>query len=57
MSSHLFQTVLLHVSSLFLLAVLGWDLVQSEIPAVDFIHKYEHVFAFKCVLIPLISDA
>ncbi|EIW62227.1 alpha/beta-hydrolase [Trametes versicolor FP-101664 SS1] len=25
--------------------VLGWDVVQSEIPAVDFVHKYEHNFA------------
>lgn len=26
--------------------VLGWDVVQEEIPAVDFVRKYEHVFAF-----------
>jgi len=26
--------------------LLGWESVQSEIPAVDFVHKYEHVFAF-----------
>ncbi|KAF9648151.1 alpha/beta-hydrolase [Thelephora ganbajun] len=26
--------------------VLGWDVVQEQIPAVDFVHKYEHVFAF-----------
>ncbi|KAI0301889.1 Alpha/Beta hydrolase protein [Multifurca ochricompacta] len=26
--------------------VLGWDVVQSQIPAVSFVHKYEHVFAF-----------
>ncbi|KAH9175718.1 alpha/beta-hydrolase [Lactarius sanguifluus] len=25
--------------------VLGWDVVQSQIPAVGFVHKYEHVFA------------
>jgi len=25
--------------------VLGWDVVQDQIPAVDFVHKYEHVFA------------
>jgi len=30
--------------------LLGWESVQSEIPAVDFVHKYEHVFAFKLVL-------
>jgi len=26
--------------------ILGWDVVQEEIPVVDFVHKYEHVFAF-----------
>ncbi|KAJ7226637.1 alpha/beta-hydrolase [Mycena haematopus] len=26
--------------------VLGWDVVQAEIPVVDFVHKYENVFAF-----------
>ncbi|KAJ7709216.1 serine carboxypeptidase-domain-containing protein [Mycena metata] len=26
--------------------VLGWDVVQHEIPVVDFVHKYENVFAF-----------
>ncbi|KAF9652110.1 alpha/beta-hydrolase [Thelephora ganbajun] len=25
--------------------VLGWDVVQDQIPAVDFVHKYEHLFA------------
>lgn len=25
--------------------VIGWDVVQYEIPAVDFVHKYEYVFA------------
>lgn len=25
--------------------VLGWDVVQEQIPAVSFVHKYEHVFA------------
>ncbi|KAH0586840.1 hypothetical protein H2248_005685 [Termitomyces sp. 'cryptogamus'] len=25
---------------------LSWDVVQEQIPAVDFVHKYEHVFAF-----------
>jgi len=24
---------------------IGWDVVQSEIPSVAFVHKYEHVFA------------
>ncbi|KAH9065161.1 alpha/beta-hydrolase [Lactarius deliciosus] len=27
-------------------AVLSWDIVHRQIPAVDFVHKYEHVFAF-----------
>ncbi len=31
-------------------AVIGWDVVQGQIPAVDFVHKYEHVFAFKSVI-------
>ncbi|KAJ7735124.1 alpha beta-hydrolase [Mycena maculata] len=26
--------------------VLGWDVVQGEIPVVDFVHKYTNVFAF-----------
>ncbi|KAK7053792.1 alpha/beta-hydrolase [Favolaschia claudopus] len=26
--------------------VLGWDVVQSEIPVVDFVRKYQNVFAF-----------
>ncbi|KAI9059042.1 alpha/beta-hydrolase [Trametes sanguinea] len=26
--------------------VLGWDVVQTQIPAVDFVHKYEGVFSF-----------
>ncbi|KAK0490289.1 Alpha/Beta hydrolase protein [Armillaria novae-zelandiae] len=26
--------------------VIGWDVVQEQIPAVDFVHKYEGVFAF-----------
>jgi carboxypeptidase D len=26
--------------------VIGWEVVQSQIPAVGFVHKYEHVFAF-----------
>lgn len=25
---------------------LSWDVVQEQIPAVDFVHRYEHVFAF-----------
>ena len=33
------------------IAVIGWDVVQSEIPAVGFVHKYEHVFAFKSVIL------
>ena len=34
----------------FLTAVLGWSVVADQIPAVNFVHKYEHVFAFKYVL-------
>jgi len=26
--------------------VLGWDVLQTEVPAVQFVHKYENVFAF-----------
>ncbi|KAI0368444.1 alpha/beta-hydrolase [Pilatotrama ljubarskyi] len=26
--------------------VLGWDVVQTQIPAVDFVHKYQGVFSF-----------
>jgi len=26
--------------------VLGWDVIQIEVPAVNFVHKYENVFAF-----------
>ena len=32
------------------LAEISDFVVQMEIPAVDFMHKYENVFAFKCVL-------
>ena len=31
-------------------ASLSWDVVQEQIPAVDFVHKYENVFALKFVL-------
>lgn len=42
------QTAQLDVTLVFsTLAVLGWDVVQDQIPAVDFVRKYEHVFAFK----------
>jgi carboxypeptidase D len=30
-------------------AVLSWDVVQKQIPAADFVHKYENVFALSCV--------
>jgi hypothetical protein len=33
------------------IAVIGWEVVQSQIPAVGFVHKYEHVFAFKSVIL------
>ena len=31
----------------FRAAVLGWDIVQTQIPAVPFVKKYENVFALK----------
>ena len=34
--------------------MLGWTVAQSEIPAVGFVHKYEHVFAFKSVILSLL---
>jgi hypothetical protein len=30
-------------------ASLSYDLVQEQIPAIDFVRKYENVFAFKYV--------
>ena len=33
----------------FLAASVGFDVIQEEMPAVNFVHKYENVFAFKCV--------
>jgi carboxypeptidase D len=36
-----------YIQHSFPLAVIGWGVVQDQIPAVDFVHKYEHVFAFK----------
>lgn len=35
-----------------LLAVMGYDLVQTQIPAVDYVHKFEQVFAFKYAFLP-----
>ena len=32
-------------------AVIGWDVVQRQIPAVSFVHRYDHVFAFKSVIL------
>ena len=32
-----------------MIASLSWDVVQEEIPAVNFVHKYENVFSFKYV--------
>jgi hypothetical protein len=34
--------------------VISWNVVQSEIPAVSFVHKYEHVFALKSVILRLL---
>jgi carboxypeptidase D len=36
-------------------ASLSWNVVQEEIPAVNFVHKYENVFSFKCVYLELFS--
>jgi hypothetical protein len=33
-------------------ASLSWNVVQEQIPAVNFVNKYKHVFAFKFVLLP-----
>jgi hypothetical protein len=35
-------------------AVIGWSVAQTQIPAVDFVHKYKHVFAFKLVILYLV---
>src|SRR5712671_1987221 len=34
-------------------AVLGWDVLQSQVPAVAFVHKYKNVFAFKFAILYL----
>ena len=52
MVSSVLQAPAQRISPLFPSAVLGWRVIQSQTPAVDFVHKYEHVFTFKCVLIP-----
>ena len=45
-----FRARLWNTLSLFFdVAVLGWDVVHRQIPAVGFVHKYENVFAFKLV--------
>ncbi|KAJ7601105.1 Alpha/Beta hydrolase protein [Mycena floridula] len=36
--------------------VLGWDVVQEQIPAVDFVHKYENVFAFNQSFMALLDQ-
>ena len=36
------------------IAVIGWDVAQAQIPTVGFVHKYEHVFAFKSVILHLL---
>ena len=33
------------------LALISWLVVQQQIPAVDFVHKYQNVFSFKYVCI------
>ena len=43
-SMHKFTYKVKHVT-----ASISWDVVQEQIPAVDFVHKYENVFSFKFV--------
>ncbi|KAF8999389.1 Alpha/Beta hydrolase protein [Cyathus striatus] len=35
---------------------ISWDVVQEQIPAVDFVHKYEHVFAFNQSFLAHLDD-
>lgn len=45
-----FLTEAAHVITLpipFSLASLSWDVVQEQVPAVNFVHKYENIFNFK----------
>ncbi|CAA7269655.1 unnamed protein product [Cyclocybe aegerita] len=35
---------------------LSWDVVQEQIPAVGFVHKYEHVFAFNQTFMAQLDD-
>ena len=51
----LFNALLLVLLILNLnIGVIDWIVAQSEIPAVHFVHKYEHVFAFKSVTLRLL---
>lgn len=34
----------------FITASLSWDVVQEQIPAVDFVHKYKYIFSFKYII-------
>ncbi|KIL59166.1 hypothetical protein M378DRAFT_15030 [Amanita muscaria Koide BX008] len=36
--------------------VIGWFVTQEQIPAVDFVHKYEHVFAFNQTFLKYLDD-
>ncbi|KAI9512753.1 Alpha/Beta hydrolase protein [Russula earlei] len=36
--------------------VLGWDVLQSQVPAVAFVHKYKHVFAFNETFLRHLDD-
>ncbi|KAH9963269.1 Alpha/Beta hydrolase protein [Russula dissimulans] len=36
--------------------VLGWDVIQSEVPAVAFVHKYKNVFAFNETFLQHLDD-
>jgi hypothetical protein len=50
MSKHLCLRHRVPTYFVILTAAISWGVVQQQIPAVDFVHKYEHVFALKYVL-------
>ena len=37
------------LTEVFTTATLSWNIVQAQIPVVNFVHQYEHVFALKYV--------
>ncbi|KIL59167.1 hypothetical protein M378DRAFT_169680 [Amanita muscaria Koide BX008] len=36
--------------------LISWDVVQEQIPAVDFVYKYQHVFAFNQTYLQYLND-